>query len=262
MKKSPFRSTVRVRKGGIFVKLSDHTVLITGGASGIGLALAEQFIRNDNQVIIVGRDENKLKRLKSQYPHITTYACHVEVVEQLNLLVQQLYDNHPELNVLINNAGVQYNYSFMDPSHTTHQIEQEIAINLTAPVLLISKLLPLLDRQPQAAIVNVSSGLGLVPKKSAPVYCGTKAGLHMFTKALRYQLESTNIQVFEIIPPVVDTDMTKGRGRNKITPDQLAVEFLSYFQKNRYEVPIGKVKLLNLINRWYPALAEKILKNG
>lgn len=244
------------------MKLSGHTVLITGGASGIGLALAERFIQNDNQVIIVGRNENKLNQLKSQYSNITTYTCDLGEGEQLNLLVKQLYDNHPELNVIINNAGVQYNYSFNDSANPSDQVLEEIAINLTSPVLLISKLLPLLVRQKQAAIVNVSSGLGLVPKKSAPVYCATKAGLHIFTKALRYQLENTNIKVFEIIPPLVDTEMTKGRGRNKISPDELAAQFLTYFRKNRLEVPIGKIKWLTLIHRWVPSLAESMLKNS
>ncbi|NOU94679.1 SDR family NAD(P)-dependent oxidoreductase [Paenibacillus sp. LMG 31456] len=244
------------------MEVTGHTILITGGASGIGLALAERFIHNDNQVIIVGRNENKLNRLKLQYPNITTYACNIGVEEQLNLLVKQLYDNHPELNILINNAGIQHNYSFMDTSNHSDRIAEEIAVNLISPIQLISKLLPLLARQKHAAIVNVSSGLGLVPKKSAPVYCSSKAGLHIFTKALRYQLENTNIKVFEIIPPVVDTDMTKGRGRNKISPDELAAQFLTYFQKDRLEVPIGKIKWLTFINRLYPALAEKILKNS
>jgi short-subunit dehydrogenase involved in D-alanine esterification of teichoic acids len=116
--------------------------------------------------------------------------------------------------------------------------------------------------QPEAAVVNVSSGLALVPKKSAPVYCGTKAGLHLFTKALRYQLEGSPVKVFEIIPPVVDTPMTAGRGRGKISPKQLVEEFMRAFAKNQFEVNIGKVKLLRLINRLLPSLADRIMKNG
>nr|WP_306220445.1 SDR family oxidoreductase [Cohnella sp. WQ 127256] len=242
--------------------MSGHTVLITGGASGIGLALAERFIHYGNQVVIVGRNENKLHALKLQYPSIQTYACDIGNSEQLNLLVTQLYDNHPELNVLINNAGIQHNYTFLEPANRSDLVAEEMTINLTAPIQLISKLLPLLYRQQHSAIVNVSSGLALVPKKSAPVYCATKAGLHIFTKALRYQLENTNIKVFEILPPVVDTEMTTGRGQNKITADELATQFFRYFQKDRFEAPIGKVKLLISINRWFPSLAEKILKDS
>lgn len=244
------------------MKRSGHTILITGGASGIGLALAERFINNDNKVIIVGRNEQKLNQLKLKYSNITTYACDIGIDEQLNVLVEQLYDNHPDLNMVINNAGIQYNFSFMDQADQSDQIVEEIAINLTAPIKLISKLLPLLVRSEQSAIINVSSGLGFVPKKTAPVYCATKAGLHIFTKALRYQLEHTNIKVFEIIPPVVDTDMTIGRGRNKISPEELVTQFMSSFQKDRLEAQIGKVKWLTFIHRWYPALAERILKNS
>lgn len=244
------------------MNLTGQTILITGGASGIGLALAKLFLQHDNQVIIVGRNEDKLKQVSAQYPSITTYTCDLAVEEQLNLLVLQLVNQHPKLSVLINNAGIQYNYSFTHQQDFSDRIKEEIHINLTAPLVLIMKLLPLLNTQQQAAIINVSSGLGLVPKMSAPVYCGTKAGLHLFTKALRYQLEPTNIKVFEIIPPVVDTDMTKGRGRNKITADQLAAEFAVYYKHDRLEVPIGKVKLLTLINRWLPSLAESILKHS
>lgn len=121
---------------------------------------------------------------------------------------------------------------------------------------------PKLLEKKEAAIVNVSSGLGLVPKESAPVYCASKAGLHIFSKSLRYQLESTNVKLFEIIPSLVDTDMTKGRGKGKLIPEQLVEEFWKNFVKDKYEIKIGKVKLLHLINRISPKLAESIMKKG
>ena len=120
----------------------------------------------------------------------------------------------------------------------------------------------LLLRQPESAIVNVSSGLGLVPKQSAPVYCATKAGLHIFSKALGYQLAHTGVRVMEVIPPLVDTPMTAGRGRNKLSPEQLVDEFLRGFARNQREINIGKVGLLRLIQRISPALADRILKNS
>jgi short-subunit dehydrogenase involved in D-alanine esterification of teichoic acids len=169
---------------------------------------------------------------------------------------------HPDLNVLINNAAIQYNYNFLEEGDIADRVEYEIHLNLTVPVKLCALLLPVLRLQPEAAVVNVSSGLALVPKKSAPVYCGTKAGLHLFTKALRYQLEGSPVKVFEIIPPVVDTPMTAGRGRGKISPEQLVEEFMRAFAKNQFEVNIGKVKLLRLINRLLPSLADRIMKYG
>lgn len=244
------------------MKQSGHTVLITGGASGIGLALAEKFIQNDNQVIVIGRNAVKLDQMKDKHPGIATYCCDLAIGEQLDALVQLLSANHPGLNVIVNNAGIQYNYSFAEGAASSERVAEEIAVNLTSPIELIARLIPLLKPHPEAAIVNVSSGLGLVPKKSAPVYCATKAGLHIFTKALRYQLENTNIKVFEIIPPVVDTDMTRGRGRNKISPERLVTEFWASYRNDRLEIRIGKVKLLKLVQRWFPSLADKILKNS
>jgi uncharacterized oxidoreductase len=126
-------------------------------------------------------------------------------------------NEHSDTNVLINNAGIQLNYHFTEEQHLLNKIDQEINTNFIAPLKLISILLPTLKVNDNAAIVNVTSGLGLVPKKQAPVYCGTKAGLHIFTKSLRYQLQ--HVKVFELISPLVDTPMTAGRGKGKITPD-------------------------------------------
>src|SRR5690606_16065429 len=123
----------------------------------------------------------------------------------------------------------------------------EININLTAPIKLTASLLPVLQVNSNSAIVNVSSGLAIVPKTKSAVYCGTKAAIHIFSKSLRYQLE--NVKVFEIIPPLVDTEMTKGRGNGKITPQRLVDEFIKAFKSNRYEVNIHKVKLLRIVNR-------------
>jgi uncharacterized oxidoreductase len=122
--------------------------------------------------------------------------------------------------------------------------------------------LPVLLRNENSAIVNVSSGLAISPKKSAPVYCATKAAIHNFTKAFRYQMEGTNVKVFEILPPIVETPMTEGRGKNKISSEELVNEFMNDFKKNKEESYIGKSKLLKFINRISPKLSDRILKNG
>lgn len=244
------------------MKNNGHTVLITGGSSGIGLAMAERFLLHGNRVIAVGRDAGKLERLQARHPEVETYRCDLADPDQLDRLADWLAARHPGLDVLVNNAGIQYNYSFSEQTDQAKRVSEEISINLTAPIVLINRLLPLLARQPQAAIVNVSSGLGIVPKRSAPVYCATKAGLHLFTRALRYQLENSSVRVFELIPPVVDTEMTRGRGQNKLSPEALAEALMTAFEKDRWEVPVGKVKLLILLNRWMPALAARLLKNS
>lgn len=127
---------------------------------------------------------------------------------------------------------------------------------------LIYGLLPLLTTKLNAAIVNISSGLAFAPKKTAPIYCATKSAIHNATKALRYQLETATVKVFEIIPPLVDTPMTEERGKGKILPKQLVDEFIKNFSNDKFESNIGKIKLFRFIQRIFPKLADSILKNG
>jgi len=244
------------------MKASGNKVLITGATSGIGLALTERFLQLGNAVIAAGRQLDALRALREQYANLFPFRCDLSAPDQLDELVVYVEQQHPDVNVLVNNAAIQHNYHFLKDEGIPGKAEYEIILNLTVPVKLCALLLPTLQLQPQAAVVNVSSGLALVPKKSAPVYCGTKAGLHLFTKALRYQLENSPVKVFEIIPPVVDTPMTAGRGTRKIAPEQVVDEFMQAFGQDQYEVNVGKVKLLRLINRLAPGLAGRILKNS
>ena len=239
------------------MQLNNNTILITGGGTGIGFAMAQRFLSLGNTVIITGRNTNKLEAAKKVLPGLHTISCDITKQADLDNLVHSIEQQFPELNILINNAGVQYNYDFATTHDTLHKAEYEMQANRLGPIKLISLLLPVLDRNNKAAIVNVTSSLGLVPKQSAPVYCGSKAGLHIFTKALRYQLKDIN--VFEVIPALVDTAMTQGRLKNKISPEQLADEFIRGFEKNRYEISIGKVKLLRVLHRISPSLADSII---
>jgi short-subunit dehydrogenase involved in D-alanine esterification of teichoic acids len=240
------------------VKTTYHTVLITGGTSGIGLALAKRFLMQGNAVIITGTNAQKAETVKRDLPALTVELADMRDRQALEMLVYR----YPEVNILINNAGVQYNYNFADPAIVPAQIATELDINLLSPLYLIKLFLPQLLSHPTAAIINVSSGLGIVPKQSAPVYCASKAALHSFTKTLRWQLEGTSVRVFEIIPPVVDTAMTRGRGHRKITPEALVEEFWRDFSHDHYEMWIGKAKLLFLLHRLIPSFAEKIMRPG
>lgn len=244
------------------MKLTDNTILITGATSGIGYVLATRFADLDNTVIAVGRNQNALAELATRSSSIHPLVCDLSSLPDVEQLVVTVGHQFPALNVLINNAGIQYNYEFAEASEQLGRIAHEIAVNLTAPLQLTALLLPQLLTQHEAAVVNVSSGLGLVPKRSAPIYCATKAGLHLFSKALRYQMKGRSVHVMEVIPPLVDTPMTAGRGRGKISPEQLVDEFLRGFAHNQPEINIGKVGLLRLIQRLSPALADRILRNG
>lgn len=241
---------------------SGNTILITGGSSGIGLALATRFLALKNKVIVTGRNQKKLEELQATYPDIDIFVGDLTDKPSLDDLVLFIEQQHPDLNVLINNAAVQYNYHFTDELNLTYKINYEVSANLIAPLQLTGLLLPLLLKKPNSAVVNVSSGLFIAPKKSASVYCATKAALHSFSKTLRYQLEETNIKVFEIIPALIDTPMTAGRGKSKITADELTDEFLRNFKADTFESYIGKTKWLRRIHRLLPKLADKIMKNG
>lgn len=245
------------------MKLSDNTVLVTGGGSGIGLALAKAFAQHSgNTVIVCGRNAQKLEAVRTENPAIATFTCDIASDQDQHRLIVSITQKYPNFNILINNAGIQRNYSFPDTRNHIDLIEEEVNINFLAQVKLTDRLLPALTRQPNSAIVNVTSALAVVPKKSAPVYCATKAAMHNFTKALRYQLASTPVRVFEIIPALVETEMTKGRGKGKITPEVLAAEALRGIESDRYEIRIEKTKMLFALHRLLPSVAERIIRNG
>lgn len=242
------------------MRTTNNTILITGGNSGIGLAMAKRFYQLGNTVIITGRNTDTLNAVKQTMPDIHTIPCDLTKPSDLDKLVHTIEQQHPKLNVLINNAGIQYNYDFATHPDTLPKVEHEINTNLLAPLKLTSLLLPTLQQNSGSAIVNVSSALGIVPKSSAPVYCGTKAGLHIFTKALRYQLKDT--KVFEVMPALVATNMTQGRGKGKMSPEQLVDEFVKGWKKDQYEISIGKVKLLRLLARIAPSFADKLMRDN
>lgn len=235
---------------------TDHTVLVTGGASGIGFAIAERFHAAGNQVIVVGRNKDALVKTAAALPGITTRVADVSVSADR----AQLVDEFANLSILVNNAGIQRNVPISESNGS--EIEYELNVNFLAPVLLSRAFLPHLMERNESAIINISSGLAIVPKQAASIYCASKAAMHSFSKTLRWQLEGSRVRVFEVLPPLVDTAMTAGRGKGKITPAELACEFWEGFQANRFEMRIGKTKLLYLINRLVPTIAEKIMRPG
>ena len=185
----------------IHLRISGNTILITGGATGIGLALAEAFLRVENKVIICGRREDKLVQAKDKFSKLQTMKFDVANPEDRDRLYHWVIENHKDFNILINNAGVQKAIDFKKGTTDLQGDENEININLQAPVHLTAQFVPHLMTQKEAAIVNISSGLAFIPITIMPVYCATKAALHSFTLSLRYQLRDTSIKVFEIIPP-------------------------------------------------------------
>jgi uncharacterized oxidoreductase len=183
-----------------------NTVLITGGASGIGFAFAERFVQAGSSVIICGRREHKLKEAQTKYPQLDIRVCNVADPAERSALFAWLTETYPSLNILINNAGIQQQIELQQKPNW-EMLDEEVAINLEAPIHFSTLFIPHLLQQKQPAIINITSGLSFVPKANVPVYCATKAALHSFTLSLRHQLSSTPISVIEIIPPAVDTDL-------------------------------------------------------
>lgn len=243
------------------MKISGNTVLITGGASGIGLSIAMVFLENKNTVVICGRNVNKLEQVKKEFPEIHTIQCDVSNRTEVTRMAEYLTSSFPSFNILVNNAGIQHQYDFLKDDSALQKIDEEIDINFGAVARLTKILLPNLAKSAEAAIVNVSSFLGIVPKSSAPIYCATKAALHAFSRSLRHQLQTTPVKVFEIITPLVDTDMTRGRedDAGKMSPEILAREVLRSLERDNYEIKPGRTKLVLFLNWLFPSLIRKAI---
>jgi uncharacterized oxidoreductase len=189
------------------MELAGNTVLITGGASGIGLALAKRFLRAGSEVIVCGRRADTLREAQAAHRGVHTRVCDVETAQGRVALFKWAVGEFPQLNILVNNAGIQRRVDRLADEDDWERTHQEIAINFEAPLHLSGLFIPHLRKQKRAAILNVTSALGFAPIASAPIYSATKAALHSFTLSLRHQLSETSIQVVEIIPPAVNTGL-------------------------------------------------------
>ena len=242
-----------------------HTVLITGGGSGVGFALARAFHARGNDVVLLGRDLGKLRRAAEMLGGAATVTCDIGDVSALQDITSELAQHAP--SILINNAAVQLNYDFTTAplGQVLGDVDAEIRVNFTGLVQLTALALPLLRRHPSGAVVNITSGLAFAPKKSAAVYSATKAAVRTFSKALRYQLQDAHLPllVVDAVLPLVDTPMTAGRadGR-KVSPDYVASAILRALERDRSDVHVGLARPFAVLYRLAPSLAERLLRNG
>jgi uncharacterized oxidoreductase len=195
------------------MKLSGNKILITGGGTGIGLGLTERFIKEKNTVIICGRRESALQEAAEKFPSVITKTCDLSIEADRIGLYNWISKNHPDLNVLVNNAGIQ-NWMSITDSGFYQKATEEITINVLAPLHLTKLFINLKSLN---TIINVTSGLAFVPFSKVPVYCATKAFLRSFTLSLRHSLKSTDIEVIEMIPPALNTDLG-GKGIHDAHP--------------------------------------------
>lgn len=239
------------------MKISNRTILITGGTSGIGYILGKELLIKKNTVILLGRNEDSLKALEKE--GFETIACDLSSQEDVEKAVLKIENQFPGLQILFNNAGVQYNYLITDTVIPLTKIRDEIEINLTGQIILTQLLIPVLARNSDSMIVNTTSGLGAFPKSDGLVYSASKAGMRSFTTGLKYALRDTNIRVAEFIPPVTDTNMTAGRSENKMSPEELVQTIIPQLEKGESIVTTGKIRVFLWISFLFPGLANKIL---
>jgi uncharacterized oxidoreductase len=240
------------------MKITDNTILITGGATGIGFALAEMFANTGNKVIICGRRIVKLNEARDKISQLNIKVCDLSKEKERISLFEWINSKFHNINILINNAGVQRVINFKKVGANLFNNENEIETNLVAPLHLSALFIPLLISQKESAIINVSSGLGFVPLAFMPIYCATKAAIHSFSLSLRHQLKGTSTRVFEIIPPTVDTELDKGEREKReqrdrgIPPTVVAKETIKALENDEYEVAIGMARNLLLGSRNNP----------
>lgn len=230
------------------MNISNNTVLITGGGTGIGFCIAEEFVRSGNNVIICGRREEKLKEAKTRLPQVHTRTCDVSKPKDREELFNWVTSNFKGINILVNNAGVQRMIDFKKGIAELAKQENEVDINLTSTIHLSAHFIPAFLQRKEAAILNVSSGLAFIPLAMMPIYCATKAAMHSFSISLRHQLKDTPVKVFEIIPPTVDTELDKGtRAQRNMTyrgipPSEVAAAAMKALAENEYECAVGQAK--------------------
>ncbi len=216
------------------MQLSGNTILLTGGSSGIGLALAERFVKAGNQVVVTGRRASALEEVRRKLPSVVTEVSDSGSASDRERLAAALTKRFPALNVVINNAGIQRSLDVrqLEP---WEQTREEIAINLDGPIHTASLFIPHLLRQTKPALINVSSGLAFVPLARVPVYSATKAAVHSYTLSLRHQLKKTPIEVIEIIPPAVHSNLG-GSHAFGVPTDEYADSVMAQLAEGRPEV--------------------------
>lgn len=236
------------------MNIAGKTAVVTGGTDGIGLEIARQLKGRGAHVIVCGRRQEALDSARAE--GLEAISADLSTQAGVDGFADGLRDR--TIDILVNNAGMGVDFDF-NGAIDLDGTERTIYLNLNAPIRLAAALIPQLRTRPEAALVNVTSGLAIAPRAGGPVYCATKAGLRSFTKAIRYQLRNSPVRVIEALPPVVETAMTVERTGKKMSPAACAAEIVSALENNRNEANIGMVKLLGVVHSISPKLAEAIM---
>jgi len=244
------------------MKLNGRTILITGGSAGIGLAFARKFLELGNEVIVTGRREAVLDEVKAKYPKLHTIQSDVADPAQIAALAARVKSDFPKLDVLMNNAGIMLHKNLKVPAADIAGLMTEVNVNVGGVISTTSAFIDIL-RANKGTVINTSSALAFVPLPSAPIYSATKAAIHSYTQSLRFQLEETGVEVIELMPPAVKTDMTadlaEGDGVTVITTDELVKQSFASLEAGALEIRPGQSKQLAFMRRLAPNFINRQL---
>ena len=241
------------------MELKNSTILITGGTSGIGFEFASKLLALGNTVIVTGRNQAKLDQAKEHLPKVQIFQSDVSDPASIQNLYEQVIKQFPALNIIINNAGEMRKINLNDTSVNLQNITREIDINLSGPIRMVQEFLPHLKTKENAAIVNVTSGIALVPFPLSPIYSAAKSGLRFYTKSLRVQLNKTNIKVFELVAPAINTPLNdKFRNvdgfnpKTLMEPGKLVQVGIKGMMKDKFEIYPGLAGVMLFMSRLAP----------
>ncbi|WP_419211500.1 SDR family NAD(P)-dependent oxidoreductase [Maribacter sp. X9] len=238
------------------MKRNGNTILITGGGTGIGLAMADIFLNKGNEVIICGRTKATLNNAQEKFPLLHTIVADVSSKEGRQVLRTEMTNHFPKRNVLVNNAGIYSITDIMDPNYIP-TLEFQLMTNLVAPMALIQELMPVLEKNVDPTIVNVTTGYVFIPSAQSSAYSASKTALRAITQGLRFTLQKKSIRVVEIIPPAVDTQMNKGKKISLMTSERFAQKAFNGLVNGQDEIIIGMSKLGKLLSRMAPKFGFK-----
>jgi uncharacterized oxidoreductase len=246
------------------MQLSGNTMLITGGSGGIGLALARKFVELGNEVVVTGRSQEKLDAAIKAEPRLRVFRSDAADPQATAATAAEMKARFPKLNVLVNNAGIMIYRNLAVADANLSSLTSEIETNLCGPIRLVSALIEQIKAN-RGTILNVSSGLAFVPLHAAPVYCATKAAMHSYTISLRQQMRSHGVEVVEIMPPAVKTDLIHfpdDPDFKVISTDELIAAVMKALAKGKLEIRPGQANQLRVMSRLAPGFIEGKLEKG
>lgn len=247
--------------------LKNSTILITGGTNGIGLEFAKQLLALGSTVIVTGRDLNKLKQTKQQFPEIVAFQSDLNATNDIETLYKQVTTRFPELNIIINNAGIMRSVEVIDEKVNLDNVADEIETNFSGTIRMTHQFLPHLMTKKSAAIVNITSGLGFIPFITSPIYSGTKAGIHAYSQALRIKLKDTTVKIFEVAPPMTDKPLqtaianAKNDRRAMKVSDMVQVS-INGMLNDKYNIRPGLSNVMWWMSRIAPAFFTKMINRN